>query len=521
MRNAWLIGAVLCLFGGLLFASGGGESPAAAKGSAEEITWLNFIDLAGNDSWSTTAVPQMLQKQGFNVRFRVVELGTHDGVEYINKVRTMVAAGETPPDIIHLNGLQPAAIDAGWYAKLDLDTVRRLMPQYYQAAMGIYDKLLAYGKDPATGTLYGLVSWNMFGATRHTFVYRKDWLDRLGLGVPRTITEFETFLKRVRTTDFNGNGQFDEYGYTSGLPAPYAGFQEVFGAYGVMPMMWMNHNDVIQRGEVMPGAREALATLARWYAEDLIPKGVGTTETRRDGFNQGIRGTFGQADGYAPALVPGGQMYEEFRKAQPNGVMLPAPSFKGPRGEWGTQEWGPRKYTISFGSHLEKNPAKLEMLLKMLETLATTEELFAAGMLGERGKVWDFVDPAKGSGATRFLEPYTEFNKRLDEIGVREMSESPYVPVWVPEVYTKYLDPLAVEYGKHNPGYYDALMFISFPEQTKYGLDLESLTKESFLSIIAGAKPLGEFEAFAQTWKKNGGEEMTRAAQTFYDKVFK
>ena len=430
MKRLLITAALLSLLSAGIFAAGSKDAGGkpAASGGTQEITWMIHMDLATNKSWTTTALPALLKKYGYDVKFKIIEMGTHNGTEYYEKLKTYIASGGAPADILHLAGLQQPAIDAGWYSEITEDQIKKNMPKYYANAKKIYEKIFAYGKDADTGKLYGLVSWNMFGPNRHTVVYRKDWLDQLGMKVPATIGDFEQFLRKVRTVDFNGNGQNDEYGYTSGANSPLSGFQEVFGAYGVMPLVWMVKDGKVQRGEVQPGSKEALATLAKWYAEDLIPRGVGTTETRRDGFNQGIRGSYGQADGYAPALVKGGQNYEEFYKMQPKGAMLPAPSFKGPRGEWGTLEWGPRKYSVSFGSHLQKNPAKIEMLMKMLETIAVNEDTFVASMLGERGKHWDFNDPARASGATKFLEPYTEFNKRLDEVGVREMSESAYGP---------------------------------------------------------------------------------------------
>lgn len=495
-------------------------APATPAAESVEITWMQHMDLATNNSWTTKNLPEMLKDYGFNVTFKVIEMGTHDGTEWYNKFKTMVASGENPPDIIHTAGLQIEAIDAGWYAELSLDKVKSLMPKYYENAIQTYDKILAYGRDSRDSKLYGLVSWNMFGPNRHTFVYRQDWLDKLEIAVPTTIEEFENFLRLCRKTDFNSNGVMDEYGYTSGTNSPFVGFNEVFAAYGTQPMAWLNIDGKMARGEVLPQAKEALAIMARWYAEDLIPKGVGTTETRRDGFNQGIRGSYGQGDGYAPALVQGGQNYEEFKKMQPNGVMAVVPSFKGPRGEWGTQEWGPRKYTVGFGSQLAKDPEKFDMILKMLETIATEEKLFVAGMLGEQGTHWDFTDPSKPSGATKFLEPFTEFNKRLDEVGVREMSESPFCPVWVRDVYVKYLDPLAVEYSAQNPGYFDATMGIPFEAQRKYGGDLDALTKESFLNIITGKQPIDSFDEYVKKWNLNGGEEMTKQANELYVKVF-
>lgn len=524
MKKILSTAAALCLFGAAVFAGGSSDTagkPAASASGTQEITWMVHMDLATNKSWATTAVPALLKKYGFDVSFKMIEMGTHNGTEYYEKLKTYIASGGAPADVLHLSGLQVQALEAGWYAEITEAQIQKNMPKYYANAKKMYEKIFAFGKDASTGKLHALVSWNMFGPTRHTMVYRKDWLDQLGMKVPATIDEFEQYLRKVRTVDFNGNGANDEYGYTSGTNSPLTGFNEVFGAYGVMPMFWMIKDGKPQRSEILPGAKEALTTLARWYAEDLIPRGVGTTETRRDGFNQGIRGSYAQGDGYAPALVKGGQNFEEFYKMQPKGVMLPAPTFKGPRGESGTVQFGPKKYAIGFGVQLQKNPAKLDMIMKMLEAIAVNEDTFVASMLGEKGKHWDFTDPAKQSGATKFLEPFTEFNKRLDEVGVREMSESPYGAVWVEEVYAKYLDPQAIAYAKQNTGYYDALMQISIPALTKYSPDLDKLTKETYLAIITGKKPVSEFDAYVQTWLKNGGDEILKGGQALYDKVFK
>ena len=251
MKRLFALTAIACFLAAALYA--GGTTEPATTGGKQEVTWMVHMDLATNKSWTTTAVPEMLKKYGFDVTFRMIEMGTHDGTEYYNKFRTMVASGAQPPDIIHLSGLQTAALDAGWYAELNIDTVKKLMPKYYAAANKIYDKIWAWGKDAQTGKLYGLPSWNMFGPTRHTMVYRKDWLDQLGLKVPVTIDDFEQFLRKVRAVDFNGNGQKDEYGYTSGTNSPSAGFSEVFGAYGTLPLTWLVKDGKVQRGEMLPG----------------------------------------------------------------------------------------------------------------------------------------------------------------------------------------------------------------------------------------------------------------------------
>lgn len=499
-----------------------GMVPVQAAEEPIEITWMCHMDLATNKSWTTEHLPELLKKYGFNVKFRVIEMGTHDGVEYYNNLRTRIAAGDPPADIMQFDRLITEAVDANWYVPISMELIEQHMPKYLAAALDNYEHMPAYFKDLRDGTMYGIASWNMFGPCRHTMVYRKDWLDKLGMEVPETIEAFEEFLRACRKTDFNGNGEFDEYGYTSGTNSPFCGFNEVFGAFGAMPMCWHDYDGKILRPEVTEGAKKALETLARWYKEDLIPKGVNTTEMRRDGFNQGIRGSYGQGDGYAPALVKGGQNYEEFYSAQPDGEMLPAPAFKGPDGLFGTQQWGPRKYVTGFGSHLADDPGKLAMILDMLEAIATNEELFVAAMLGERGVHWDFTVEGAESGATKFLPDYTDFNKRLDEVGVREMSESPYCPVWVPEIYRKYLDPQAVEYASQNPGYFDMIgNGVTFASQIEYGADLDNYTKETFMNIITGKQPIEFFDEYVKTWYANGGQEMTEEAQRMYDEYFK
>ena len=66
----------------------------------------------------------------------------------------------------------------------------------------------------------------------------------------------------------------------------------------------------------------------------------------------------------------------------------------------------------------------------------------------ERGLHCQFMDPNANSGPERavYLEPYTEYNRKMDKGGVRELSESAWFPIWLADIYTGYMDPLAIEY---------------------------------------------------------------------------
>jgi putative aldouronate transport system substrate-binding protein len=39
---------------------------------------------------------------------------------------------------------------------------------------------------------------------------------------------------------------------------------------------------------------------------------------------------------------------------------------------------------------------------------------------------------------------------------------------------------------------------------------LQELERQAYLSIVTGDKPLSYFDTFVKTWKKEGGEQITR-----------
>ena len=162
------------------------------------ITWIVPHDQANNDSYSTQKLPELLKQYGFNVKFEVITMGSHDANDWDNLLNTYIASGGAPADIVHMGSLKTNAVDAGWFVEITEEMIKENMPKYYQAALEIYEYMPAYFRDLRDGKVYCLVSWNMFGPCRHTMVYRKDWLDRMELEVPQTIEEFENYLRLCR-----------------------------------------------------------------------------------------------------------------------------------------------------------------------------------------------------------------------------------------------------------------------------------------------------------------------------------
>ena len=102
---------------------------------------------------------------------------------------------------------------------------------------------LLYDKDSRTystinGKSYGLAQPGSV-ARNESIVIRKDWLDKLGLKVPKTTDEYFAVMKVFTEKDPDGNGKADTYGFGAflELAATSEGlgkrFDPLFGAYGV------------------------------------------------------------------------------------------------------------------------------------------------------------------------------------------------------------------------------------------------------------------------------------------------
>ncbi len=95
---------------------------------------------------------------------------------------------------------------------------------------------------------------------------RKDWLDDLGLEVPRTVAEWENVLLRFKEE--------------KGAEYPFSADKETFrlyevlaGAYGTANGMFLDDEGRVKFGPVQPEYKQYLETLHRWYTMGLLDRG--------------------------------------------------------------------------------------------------------------------------------------------------------------------------------------------------------------------------------------------------------
>ena len=172
----------------------------------------------------------------------------------------------------------------------------------------------------ADGHIYYLPCINEPTVAEGWFI-RKDWLDKLGLEVPKTVEDFHDVLKAIRERDPNGNGIKDEVPYFS----RFTRVDDLLNLWGVEKLWAVRANKVIFF-PITEAYRDAYAEIAKWYAEGLIDKEIFTrgSKSRDKLFGDNVGGAthdwFGTTAQFNEVLkdkIPG---FELVAFAPPSGV---------------------------------------------------------------------------------------------------------------------------------------------------------------------------------------------------------
>jgi len=238
------------------------------------------------------------------------------------------------------------------------------------------------------GKNYGFAAVSSI-ARNEGLVIRKDWLDRLGLAIPRTTDELFAVMQAFTTRDPDGNGRNDTYGYGAFLeaaaPHSYAlspRFDPILGAFGV-PGVWdlSTANAGLQIRK--PAYFDALTYIRRMVTEGVIdPNWVSIT---KDDFRAAWKqGRFGVMREQFAALTSASN-YAPFDANFPNGEWIVIDPPRGPQGlssvgifPTGYRIWAVSKKAIDAG----KGPA----IARLLEWMSTTGYTLIGW--GEEGVNW-------------------------------------------------------------------------------------------------------------------------------------
>ncbi len=294
-RIAALLAAVV-MAGGAMQGCGNEEQTSSAGNATDPISVpsdlsdYEALDISGATltywfpMWANEA--EVAQNVGEYEIYKRIEEKTGVHVEFTSPPSTDITqafmtlvASKDLPDIImqeyyvEYPGGPDKAIEDGVYLRLN-ELMEKYAPNYLAA---ISDPDVYKQAVTDTGNLYCFSMVDTYAQPAYYGpMYRRDWLDKLGLEVPTTMDEVHNVLTAFK----------NELGAAAPMLLPQNGYDGsgymLMSAYGVNNTYY-NDNGTVKFGPAQDGWRQYLETMAQWYSEGLIdPEFPTKTDTTSD-----------------------------------------------------------------------------------------------------------------------------------------------------------------------------------------------------------------------------------------------
>lgn len=483
-----------------------------------EIGWMGIprFATAKEGTWIETMIEERM-----NVEFKPVFI---DGNAYQRRKPLMFASGLVPD--VWWNG-DPLDVQRdvyhGFALEIPYEVILKYAPTYVKNMNRVAPDAWLYPF--YQGKNYGLPTHGVRNRHPNPGVWRKDWLDKLGIEkIPETLEEMEAALRAIREGDPDGNGEKDTYGMCPNMQVWFMAFSEIFGAYGVLPYDWQVKDGEVVFGGILPEAKEALALLNRWYRDELISPDFVAGQATGSGINKFASGKVGYEfhQGQYRSLDPRIKTSLAFsiQTFSPKAEVVVANFPIGPEGHRGARIWGPGGHAILFGKHLEREPEKVVRVLRMFEEMAKDEEFWLQSRTGVRGEHWDF-NQDRGLHHPPPYDQRGEDRKFLLNLQFHTAAGFFCACGAMPDLVDRYTPEAELafrnRYRKPEWGIEDALGKPgSIASANEYLNDLRQTQLTAYAEMIRGDRPLDYFETFRENWLDQGGRILLEEARELY-----
>ncbi|PYI55795.1 extracellular solute-binding protein [Paenibacillus flagellatus] len=496
----------------------GQQGDAGAQKKTVTLNWLTYQYGPVDDN----APSKKLLEDKFNVKFNIWYMDVNKREELLG---AKIAGGEIPDlmTVYSLADLKKFA-DQGIITGYTDEELNKYMPNYKKLVDKYTPEMWKYFK--IKDKYYGIPYVNIDGQYSLATAWNKTWLDKVGITkVPETLDEFKDAVYKFRNNDPDGNGKKDTYGMSK------SAMTDVFGAYGIYNEFWTIRDGKIVWSGVLPEARKALETLAQWKKDDVIDpewtqgqfgENTGGYWAVSNAFVNGKIGvsTHGSYYHWMPAIAetgsPGGDNYKLFKEAtQGKGEIAFGKPPVGPDGKFGNITPGMIGTTsLALGKNAN-DPEKKARILQIFDALYSDFDLFIKVKYGDKGTMWENGP----DGKTIVWKDGYKKNEEQAKFG----GGITFTPLPQPEFGQKIQSPKALETAqklfKFEKAGYENAVKSALPSEPKYYKNLVKLQQETYTAIINGEKPITEFDKFVETWKKEGGDQLTKEANEWYTSV--
>ena len=429
--------------------------------------------------------------------------------QMLQRVNIMVGSGDIP-DTLPMSMAQMIQ----W---ADMGVIRNINGMYESSYKNIYNFLT---EDDLITTRY---SGNTYGvmipANRlqnpTTMCIRTDWLENVGLPMPKTVEEVYNVLHAFTFKDPDGNGLNDTYGFASSIN--FGNVPQIFCMFGVLPgENFTKIGNQLVPDFIRPEMRDCMAFLARLYRDGIYDKDsmVMNANQLEDKGVRGLIGLWGFAsNGIAVRHIPNGQRNNPNFKAElwvppaaPDGnIYSPVPrNGGGMRGisarcahvdavmkfyNWMIEQDtstlpfytlnADKIYNGTVGVHTV--PLGNKFILEMAQNLLSPQAVFDMWRYGYRTHM----------GTMQVVPDHLQF-----EISQERVAQGMIHPFFLQA------QQFASKYGKTNA------VAIQGPVYAENMTDIMTFWEETSAGIVTGAKPIAAFDEFVRFFYANNGQRI-------------
>ncbi|WP_028552940.1 extracellular solute-binding protein [Paenibacillus sp. UNC451MF] len=497
-------------------------APSADAGTTNKKMKLTFLS-ANYDKVTANGYANNQIKEKFNVDIDILPI-PNDANARKDAILLKIASGEIPDTWADLPfTAYNKLVDQGAVAEVPQEMLEKYAPKY----MAWLKKYL--GNDPfiytrRNGKNYSLpIVWSL-GPTWQVLGIRQDWLDKVGLSkTPESLDDLEVMLRKFRNDDPDGNGKKDTYGWTVKSEAIENLFSPIFGAFDLYPGAFVDRGGKLVRGEVEPGAKEALTLLNKWYKEDLIdPEFV--LNKQKNVEDKVISEKIGMVQDAWYKFIPrdafnSGLFYEKTKEKNPNAKWTTISGPKGPAGKLGITQRNPIPSSgVQLGVHMSKDPDKMIRYIQLWEERSFNPEFYEKLVYGEKGKTYKI----NADGDFEYIPPYDKEEERI-KFGIGDQYGTSFndYDLQAPYMTKSKLMPIRKQAESVAKGEYDVMSPVELPIYYENKDRLDQLTIKNFIDFITGKRPISQFNDFVDEWNKSGGSKVMEEAQKEYEKMKK
>lgn len=401
--------------------------------------------------------------------------------DYPQQLNVKVAGG-TPPDIFEVGKTQLDELSKQGLL-LDLEPYIDKMPNVKKTYT---PNDLSKGK--TGGKQFSLLKRG--GQQQASLWIRKDWLDKLGLQMPKTLDDFKAVLVAFTEKDPDGNGKKDTFGMTGlGDFSQQSAFSPIFAAYGVP----VPGNFTIDNGKVGYSTLDTKTPQAIGYIAELVKLGVIDPELAA---NKGTKDQQKAFQGLVGVIYRNwGEMAKDnfiadYKKINPNADWVQVGALTGPGGTFsGFWDEGSVFGRIALSKSLEKKPDVLNKALEYLNYITEPGKGQNIVNYGVEGKHYEMLN-----GQIKLLPAITETAYAF-QVQLTGRTEGPYLKAKFPN------QAKVIDFAVNLPVIKTYNGLVSNPAgvvaDDKNRYELEEITKFMF-----GKRPLSEYAQFTDTLNK-------------------